>query len=124
MSKVKAMRTVMRTLLYSLGTIALLITIIVGFFSIVEKVRAMCGDFYRDFVAFRLWRTAKQVLSFMKRTHPRTYYTVDEIATALKLSIRQTWDALEKLETKGHVIRRTVDEAIGGALWTLHEFEQ
>jgi hypothetical protein len=118
------MRTVMRTLLYSLAQIALLITIIVGFLAIIEKVRAMCGDFYRDFVAFRLWRTAKQVLTFMKRTHPRKHYTADEIATALKLSIRRTWDALEKLEVKGKVTRRTVDEAIGGALWMLDELEQ
>src|ERR1039458_10566110 len=100
------MRTVTRTLLYSLGKIALLITIIVGFLAIVEKVRAMCGDFYRDCVAFRLWRTAQQVLTFMKRTHPKMHYTVDEIATALKLSIRRTWDALEKLETKRSEERR------------------
>ena len=83
----------------------------------------MCLDFYRDLVAFRLWRTAKQVLGFMKRT-PKKHYTVDEIAVPLKLSIRRTWDALEKLETKGKVIRRTVDEAVGGALWTLGELEQ
>jgi predicted transcriptional regulator len=60
----------------------------------------------------------------MKRTHPKKHYTVDEIATALKLSIHRTWDALEKLETKGRVTRRTVDEAIGGALWTLDELER
>jgi hypothetical protein len=114
----------MRTLLYSLGTIALLITIIVGFFSIVEKVRAMCGDFYRDFVAFRLWRTERKVLAYMKRAHPKKRYTVDEIATALTLSIRLTWDVLEKLETKGKVTRMTVDQAIGGGLWMLDELEQ
>lgn len=117
------MQTV-RILLYSLGKIALLITIIVGFLAIVEKVRAMCSDFYRDFVAFRLWRTAKKVFAFMKLEHPKTHYTVNEIAAALNLTIRRTWDALEKLETKGKVIRRTVDEAIGGALWTIHELEQ
>jgi hypothetical protein len=118
------MRTVLLTLWYSLGAIALLITIIVGSLTIIEKVRAMCGDFYRDFVAFRLWRTAKQVLVFMKRTHPKTDYKVDEIATALKLSVRQTWDALEKLETKGKVTRSTVDQVIGGALWALDELER
>jgi len=118
------MRALMRTLLYSLGTIALLTTVIVGFLAIVEKVRAMCVDFYRDYVAFRLWRAGKEVLAFMKQTHPKKHYTVDEIATALKFSIRRTWDALEKLETKGKVTRRTVDEAIGGALWMLDELEQ
>jgi len=67
------MRIALRILWYSIGTIALLITIIVGGLTIIEKIRAMCGTFYRDFIAFRLWRTSKRVLDFMKRTHPATY---------------------------------------------------
>ena len=118
------MRIALRILWYSIGTIALLITIIVGGLTIIEKIRAMCGTFYRDFIAFRLWRTSKRVLDFMKRTHPATYYKADEIATALKLTFRKTWDALEKLERENKVSRDSVDQAIGGALWMLNELER
>jgi FaeA-like protein len=118
------MRIVLQTLWHLLEAIALLITVVVGGLTIVEKVRAMGGGFFRDLIAFRVWRIAKRVLAFMKRTNAKNHYTVDEIAVALRLSIRQTWSALENLQAKGKVDRRSVDQATGGALWTLNELER
>ena len=118
------MRTALQTLWYSLATIAVVITILVGLLTIIEKLKDMIVGTYRQFIALRLSRTAKRILDFTKRTHPMTYYKVDEIATALNLTIRKTWDALEKLESENKVIRDSADQAIGGALWMLDELER
>jgi len=115
---------VLQTLWYSLATIAVVVTILVGLLTIIEKLKEMIVGAYRQFIAFRLSRTAKRVVDFMKRTHPATYYKVDEIAAALKLTIHKTWDALEKLESEKKVKRDSVDQAVGGALWMLNELER
>jgi hypothetical protein len=69
-------------------------------------------------------RDEEAVLDFMKRTHPTVAYKVDEIATGVTLNLRDTWDALERLETKGKVRRLSVDQAVGGALWFLNELDR
>jgi hypothetical protein len=64
------------------------------------------------------------VLAFMKKTHPTVAYKVDEIASGVTLNLRETWDALERLEAKGRVWRASADQAVGGALWFLSELDR
>jgi hypothetical protein len=122
------MRTIMHTIWRSFSTplaqLVLLVTLFVGLLTIIEKIKNMIVGTYREFIAFRSSRVAKRVLSFMKRTHPTSYYKTDEIALGLKLTIRKTWDALERLEGEEKVNRISVDQAIGGSLWALDELER
>jgi hypothetical protein len=95
-----------------------------GILAILEKFPVVIMGSYRGFLHFKLWRTARRVLAFMKRKHPSSYYDAAEIIRELKLKKRQTWNALEKLESENRVHRRTADEALGGALWVLDELER
>ncbi len=118
------MRVALQTLFYSLATIVLVITAIVGILTVIEKVKDMIVGTYRQFISLRLSKIRKHVLGFMKRTHPTQYYQVDEISAGVKITNRQTWDALEALERKNSVHRLKMDEAIGGAVWVLDELDR
>ena len=118
------MRTALRILWYGVGSIALVVTIIAGLLTIIEKSQDLGITTYRRIEVLRLWRTAKRVLAFMKATHPTKPYRIDEIATALKATIRKVSNALKKLETENRVRSISVDETIDGKLWLLDEMER
>jgi hypothetical protein len=118
------MRTALRILWYGVGSIALVVTIIVGLLTIIEKSQDLGITTYRRIEVLRLWRTARRVLAFMKTTHPTKPYTIDGIAAALKTNFRKTSEALSKLQSQNSVRSISVDETIDGKLWLLDEMER
>jgi hypothetical protein len=116
--------TIWHSFWLSLAAILALIALISGILAILEKFPAVIMGSYHGFLKFKLWRTARLVLAFMKSKHPSVYYDAIEIIQGLKLKKRQTWDALEKLETENRVHRHSADEALGGVLWELDELER
>lgn len=116
--------TIWNSFWLSLAAILALIAFISGILAILEKLPVVVMGSYHGVLKFKLWRTARRVLAFMKRKHPSAYYDAAEIIRELKLKKRQTWNALEKLETEKKVHRRPADEALGGALWILDELER
>jgi len=66
---------------------------------------------------------ARSILAFMKRVRPAGFYTLEEIATALHFTPRQTLDALERLERDKSVYRSPMD-IDGGAVWRLEDIER
>jgi hypothetical protein len=70
------------------------------------------------------------VMEFLKRDQPQDrtrfqtrFHEVNVIASAVQLSVRDTWDALERLRAKDRVLRTPLDEARGGFVWALSDLE-
>lgn len=70
------------------------------------------------------------VMEFLKRDQPQDrtrfqtrFHEVNVIASAVQLSVRDTWDALERLRAKDRAWRTPLDEARGGFVWALSDLE-
>jgi hypothetical protein len=104
----------------TLGQGVLLVTLIVGLCSIFKDVWKIAVGVYQYLRSLLHWYRDRQVLRFIKATHPHKYYEVSEIATALRKKRRKISQSLQRLLARKKVRRFEVNEHSYG-IWLLDE---
>jgi hypothetical protein len=104
----------------TLGQIVLFVTLLVGLFSIFKDVWKLGLSVYEHLRSFLNWHRDREVLRFIRTTHPHKYYEVSEIATALGRKKRKISQSLQRLRDKEKVRRYEVNEHSYG-IWKLDE---
>ena len=107
-----------------LAQLALLITILVGFFTIVKGVWEIGVGAYRLIRACIAWWYDRKVFHFLKTVqNPGALHEVSEIAESIKRKPLKVLHSLRRLEQKEKVQCLNVDESASG-LWGLHSLER